>query len=63
LSGVVNSAIDSVLQGKKPADLGGLAPNGGSDNGQTADDQGQHPKKGKKKSPLDKLNDILGGSR
>ncbi len=63
LSGVVNSAIDAVLQGKKPAGLGGLIPGVGGDTSQPADDQGQQPKKGKKKSPLDKLNDILGGGK
>jgi len=63
LSGVVNSAIDSVLQGKNPADLGGLIPGLGGDKAKPADDQGQQPKKGKKKNPLDQLNDILGGGK
>ena len=62
LGGVVNSAIDAILQGKG-SDLGGLIPGLGGGDDQPSDDQAtQKPKKkSKTKKMLDKLDKFLGG--
>ena len=61
LSGVMNNAVDDILQGKNPLEgLKGLI--GGKKKDKTAPADPNQPTEPKKKtSPLDTLNDLLGG--
>ena len=59
LSGVANSAIDAIIHGKSPTDLKNILLGGEDAPAEPAVD-GQPPAPKKKKTTLDKLNDLLG---